>query len=609
MINKLSSILAAVLLLLVFFVLVLLNNQLLSGLRTDLTEDKVYSLSAGSKQILQALDEPVHLYFFYSDKASKGMTSLRNYANRVESLLEEYRSLADGKLILHKIDPEPFSEAEDQANQFGLTAASIGAAGDAVYLGLAARNAYDDEKIIPFFDPQKESTLEYELSKLLYQLSDPQPVKVTLVTDLSVQGGQNPMTGRFDPPWTSFTQLQQLYEVETLGSDAAGLPVDTNVLVLVHPQNLSESMLFSIDQYLLKGGKALIFLDPHHESDPMAAMGGANSSELELLLDAWGVEFSTDQVVLDAAAGLEIRTQTGTTRHLGFLGLDQNMLDENDVITRDLDMLNGASFGYFSRQGNTGPDWQPLLYSSESAAVTDSSAYAMIRDVSQLDGDFEQAARRTLAVRLSGSASSAFESVPAEEEEAEHQQQTQALNVILVGDTDLLTDRFWVSQSNFFGQTIYTPFANNGDFLTNAVENLSGSEALISIRSRGTFSRPFEVVNELTVKAEKSFREQEKRLQQQLEETESQLAQLQEQGGESGALVLSQQQQQMLEEFMQQKIDIRKALRDVRHQLDKDIEQLGSILKFINIALAPVVLVLLLGGLFRLFRASKGRSL
>ncbi|GGD56498.1 GldG family protein [Lacimicrobium alkaliphilum] len=607
--NKLSSMLAAVLLVLVFFVLVLLNNQLMGGFRADLTEDRVYSLSAGSKQILKELDEPVHLYFFYSDKASKGMTSLRNYANRVESLLEEYSSLAGDKLVLHKIDPEPFSEAEDQASQFGLTAATIGAAGDSVYLGLAARNAYDDERTIAFFDPQKESSLEYELSKLLYQLSDPQPVNVTLVTDLAVQGGQNPMTGRFDPPWTSFTQLQQLYDVETLGSDAAGLPADTNVLVLVHPQNLSESMLYSIDQYVLNGGKALVFLDPHHESDPMAAMGGANGSELSQLLSAWGAEFSNQQVVLDAAAGLEIRTQTGTTRHLGFLGLDQGRLDEGDVITRDLDMLNGASFGYFTRQENTPTDWQPLLYSSESAAVIDSSSYAMIRDVSQLSADFEQASRYTLAVRLSGEARSAFESVPEGTEKGEHQLQTEALNVILVGDTDFLTDRFWVSQSNFFGQTIYTPFANNGDFLTNAVENLSGSDALISIRSRGTFSRPFEVVEKLTVKAEQSFREQEKRLQQQLEETERQLAQLQEQGGQSGALVLSQQQQQMLDDFMQQKVDIRKALREVRHQLDKDIEQLGTILKFINIALAPIVLVLLLGGLFRLFRAFAGRSL
>lgn len=170
------------------------------------------------------------------------------------------------------------------------------------------------------------------------------------------------------------------------------------------------------------------------------------------MLDAWGIEFSNEQVVLDAAAGLEIRTQTGTTRHLGFLGLNKSMLDEGDVITRDLDMLNGASFGYFTRKGNAGPDWQPLLYSSESAALTNSSTYAMIRDVSQLDGDFEQAQRRTLAVRLSGSASSAFDAVPEGLDEAVYKQQTQALNVILVADTDLLTDRFWVSQSNFLAR-------------------------------------------------------------------------------------------------------------------------------------------------------------
>ncbi|MBN7824872.1 GldG family protein [Bowmanella dokdonensis] len=602
MLNKFSSWLAAILLLLVFFVLVLLNNQLLGSARLDLTENQVYSLSEGTEQILQDLDEPIHLYFFYSDKASKGMTSLRNYANRVDSLLEEYRSKANGKIILHKVDPEPFSEAEDEATRFGLTAATIGAAGDAIYLGLAARNAFDDEKTIAFFDPQQESFLEYEISKLIYQLSDPEPVRVTLITDLAVQGGQNPMTGRFDPAWTSVDQLQQLYQLEILGSDATSLPEQTDVLLLIHPSNLSETLLYSIDQYVMGGGKLLAFLDPHHESDPMAAMGGANSSDLDKLLSAWGIKFDARQVVLDAASGLDIRTQAGVTRHLGFLGLDAAQLDNTDVVTRGLELINGASFGHFTRdEGSVG--WQPLLHSSANSALMDGGRYAVTRDAKQLASGFvDSQTRHVLAVRLSGTARSAFSEAPQGNANEQLMASTDALNVILVGDTDLLTDRFWVSQANFFGQTIATPFANNGDFLTNAVDNLGGSTALISVRSRGTFSRPFEVVDELTVKAEQAFRDQEQLLQQQLQETEQQLAQLQGQRSEGGALVLNAQQQQALEEFMQKKIEIRKALREVRHQLDKDIERLGSWLKFVNIALAPVLLVLLLGLVARLSR-------
>ncbi|GGO72162.1 GldG family protein [Bowmanella pacifica] len=606
MLNRLSTIVAGILLLLVFFVLVMLNNQLLGSARLDLTENQVYSLSEGSKQVLNELDEPVHLYFFFSDRASKGMTGLRNYANRVESLLEEYRSASKGKVILHKVDPEPFSEAEDEANRFGLTAASIGAAGDAIYLGLAARNAFDDEKVIGFFDPQQESFLEYEISKLIYQLSDPQPVKVTLITDLQVQGGQNPMTGRFDPAWTSINQLQQLYDVQVLGSDVSAVPVDTDVLLLIHPKNLSDELLFSVDQYALGGGKLMVFVDPHHESDPMAAMGGANSSNLDKLFSAWGVGFDAGQVVLDAATGLDIRTQSGVTRHMGFLGLGIEQLDNSDVITRGLELINGASFGYFTAPKGPGLNWQPLLHSSSSSSHMDSTTYAMTRDAKQLASGFaSRNQQHVLAARLSGKASSAF-LTPPEGSDALTSLSDGELNAILIADTDVLTDRFWVSQSNFFGQTIFTPFANNGDFLTNAVENLGGSNALISVRSRGTFSRPFDVVQALTVKAEQAFRDQEQLLQQELDETEQALAQLQGQRSETGALVLDAQQQQALDDFMQKKIEIRRALREVRHQLDKDIERLGSWLKFINIAVAPIVLVILLGLLARLTRRKAG---
>lgn len=605
--NKLSAMMAGVLLLLAFFVLVLLNNQLLGGVRLDLTENRVYSLSDGSKQILAELDEPIQLYFFFSDKASKGMTSLRNYANRVESLLQEYRSAAGGKIQLHVIDPEPFSEAEDEANRFGLTAATIGPAGDAIYMGLAARNAFDDEKVIAFFDPQQESFLEYEISKLIYQLSDPQKVKVTLISGLSVNGGQNPMTGRFDPPWTSISQLQQLYDVEQLGVDAEAVPEDTDVLLLIHPKGLSEALQFSIDQYAMQGGKLLVFVDPHHESDPMAAMGGANGSNLEKLFDAWGINLNINEVVLDAATGLDIRTQSGVARHMGFLGLGVEQLDASDVTTRGLEMINGASFGALQVKDNATIQWLPLLRSSSTTSLMDSMRYAMTRDVKQLADDFVDSQQmNVLAARVSGHANSAFAEPPQESSAQDVVASTDNLNMIVVADTDLLTDRFWVSQANFFGQTIYTPFANNGDFLTNAVENLGGSNALISIRSRGTFSRPFDRVQALTVRAEQAFRQQEQLLQQQLEETEQQLAELQGQRNEGGALVLSPSQQQALDDFLQKKIEIRKALRDVRHQLDKDIEALGSWLKLLNIAIAPVLLVLLLGLMARILRRKAG---
>lgn len=596
----------------VFIALVFINNQLLSSARLDLTENQVYSLSQGSKQVLKEIEEPINLYFFFSDKASKNMTSLRNYANRVESLLSEYETFANGKLKLQVLDPQAFSEQEDQADQFGLTAANIGAAGEAIYMGLAATNALDEKKVIAFFDPQKEGFLEYEISKLIYQLSEPEPVNITLITDLVLKGGQNPMTGQVDPPWTFLTQLEELYTVEKLTSETISLPVNTDVLMLVHPEEYSDTLLFAIDQYALSGGKILAFLDAHNESDQMAMMVGTmpsvSSSNLERLINAWGVQFDSDNVLLDAMAGLDIRTQEGgVTRHFGFVGFTTDQLDRNDVLTSNLEVLNGASFGVFSQIEGSETNWTPLVKSTLNSDLMDTGTYAMTQDPEQLAKAYQSDNQAyVLAARLSGPAKSAFEQTPEEIEPTEIVKSTDNLNVILVGDTDMLADRFWVQQSNFFGQTIYTPFANNGDFITNAVENLGGSDALISIRSRGVFSRPFSKVDELTVIAEQKFREQEEILQKQLEETEQQLLQLQNQQVEVGALIISPEQQSAIDEFMQKKVTIRKSLRDVRHQLDKDIESLGNWLKLVNIAIAPFILILFLA-LLRVFFRTKPR--
>jgi ABC-type uncharacterized transport system involved in gliding motility auxiliary subunit len=606
--NKLITSISLVLLGALFFILVFINNHLLSSLRLDLTENQVYSLSKGSKQLLAQIDEPINLYFFFSDKASKNMTSLRNYADRVESLLREYETLAKGKLKLHVSDPEAFSEQEDQADQFGLSAANIGVAGESIYMGLAATNAVDKQQIIGFFDPQKENFLEYEISKLIHQLSEPEPLNVTLITDLPITGGPDPMTGQSTPPWTFLTQLQQLFDIEQRGSDVTAIPELTDVLILLHPKQYGEPLLYAIDQFALSGGKILIFVDPHNESDQSIMMTAqplsANSSNLANLFDVWGVTFDEKNVLLDAMAGLDIRTQTGdVTRHFGIVGLKSEQLDSDDIITANLEIINGASFGIFKRTAAYTTRWQPLIQSTTNTDIIQADTYAMTLDPDDLASTYKTENQAyVLAARIYGKADSAYDAPPEGVSGTQRITSTSKLDVLLVGDTDILADRFWVQQSNFFGETIFTPFANNGDFMTNAVENLGGSEALISIRSRGVFSRPFDKVDELTVIAEQKFRQQEQLLEIQLDDTEQQLVQLQNQQGESGSLVITSQQQAAIDEFMAKKITIRKSLRDVRHQLDKDIESLGNWLKLINIAAAPLILILLLVVLRLLFR-------
>ena len=606
--HKLTSSVNLLLLAVVFISLVFVNNQLFSSVRLDLTENQIYSLSDGSKQVLKDIDEPINLYFYFSDKASKNMTSLRNYANRVEGLLSEYETFANGKLKLQVLDPQVFSEQEDQADQFGLIAANIGTAGESIYMGLAATNAVDGQQVIAFFDPQKEASLEYEISKLIYQLNEPEPLNITLITDIAAEGGQNSMTGQFEPPWTFLTQLKQLYKVEQFGFDIVNLPDETDVLFLIHPKELSETLLFVIDQYALSGGKILVFVDAHNESDPLAMMDepipSNDSSNLDRLFRAWGVQFDSENVLLDAMAGLEIRTESGgVTRHFGFVGFSAEQIDREDVITSNLEVINGASFGVFNQYEDSKTMWLPLIQSTQNSGLMDVGTYVKTQTPEELAKSYQSDNQSyVLAVRLFGQANSAFEQAPEGLELAEIKTSTNRLNVILVGDTDMLADRFWVQQSNFFGQIISTPFANNGDFIINAVERLGGSDALISIRSREQFSRAFIKVEELTVVAEQKFREQERILQQRLEETEQQLLQLQNQQAKGGALIISAEQQFTVDEFLEKKMTIRKSLRDVRHQLDKDIESLGNWLKLFNIALAPMILILLLVLLRGIFR-------
>ena len=274
----------------------LLGNALFNKARLDLTQGQIYSVSDGTREVLEQIDEPINLYFFFSDKATEGLTSLRNYASRIQSLLEEYELYADGKIKLHIIDPEPFSEAEDKATEMGLTGAPISATGESVYLGLAGTNSLDDKEIIAFFDPSQEQLLEYEISKLVHRLSDPTQVKVSVLTSLPIQGGanSNPMAmqmgqPQMTPAWAAYSQLQQLYQVEILADDTETIPEDSNILVLIHPKTLTSAQEYAIDQFVLNGGKLLAFVDPNAESDRSGAMMGMPTASRSDLAKLFGI--------------------------------------------------------------------------------------------------------------------------------------------------------------------------------------------------------------------------------------------------------------------------------------------------------------------------------
>ena len=584
-----------------FLMFTLLNNVLFGGWRLDLTGNNLYTLSDGSREILESIDEPVNLYFFFSEKSSEDLTSLRVYATRVREMLEEYELAANGKINLSVVDPEPFSEAEDQAAEFGLQGIPVSTAGEELYFGLAATNALDDQEVIPFFQPDKEEFLEYEISKLIQSLSVVEKPVVGVLSSLEVQGNMNMQTYQMTPPWMVVDQLMQLFSVQTINPEGT-IPAEIDILLLIHPKQLSEAMLFSIDQFVMGGGRLLAFIDPLAETDRpvranpmMPAPPSIQVSTLNQLTEAWGVTMRSDVILGDSQTALAVGGADGTpVRHLAILGMEGDNFSRDDIVTSSLENINLSTAGILDVAEDASVQVEPLISSSTFAMPMEALQFQFLSDPNDLKQGFKPTGESYLvAARLSGSAPSAFPE-GLEESEGTVLTETDNLNVILVADTDILSDRMWVQVQEFFGQRIASPWANNGDMVINALDNLSGGASLISIRSRGRFSRPFDVVQDLRREAEASYLEKANDLQARLTETEQKLSDLQSSQSENNLLVLTPEQEEALVQFQQEKVEIRRQLREVRHQLDSDIEVLGSTLKFLNIALIPILMTLIL---------------
>lgn len=597
-----------------FIAAVIVSNQLFKGWRIDLTENNLYTLSDGTKRILADIDEPLNLYYFWSDKASEGIPSLRDYAGRVREMLEEFEDAADGRIRLSIIDPLPFSEDEDRAAQFGLQGVSLAASPDPIYLGLAGTNSVDDEEIIPFFAPDKEAFLEYDLAKLVSTLAEPERTVIGLVSGVDMTGSFDPQMQQMRQPWVAYTQVSQLFEVRNLGTSFESIPDEVSILWIVQPKNIGNATLYAIDQFIMRGGKALVFVDPLADSDPAAPMQGmpqgmppmGQGSDLPSLFNAWGLEFSSSSVVADAQLALQISAGSGRRpmRHFGYLGITTEQLNQEDVVTAELSTINMATTGHFSVAEGKELALEPLFTSSPSASPIAASRFSFLPDPSTLQNGFVPSGTPyVLAARITGVLPSAFPdgkpamTVSSEDgdtqagDDAAHlSESTESANIVVVGDVDMLGDQLWVQVQSFFGQQIANAFASNGAFLVNALDSLAGSSDLISVRSRESYSRPFTRVEELRVEAEARFSETEQRLQNELSDTERRLSELQSSREDSGNMLMTPEQQAEIDRFIEQRSSIRKELRAVQRGLDQDIERLGTVLKIINIGLVPLLL-------------------
>ena len=603
-----------------FFTVNVLSHVAFRSARVDLTEQRLYTLTEGSRNILQGLDEPVTLRLYLSKKLAVELPGIQGYTNRVLELVQEYEQTAGGNLILHVIDPEPFSEEEDRAVGYGLQGVPLDQGNTQFYFGLVGTNATDDQELIPFFQQSREEFLEYDLTKLVYRLGNPKQKVVGLLSTLPLDGGpQMPFPqAPGSAPWMIMDSIRELMEVKVLDKAVTEIPEAVDVLMVVHPKQLGEPTLYAIDQFVLRGGRAVVFVDPHSEADrvlpnPQNPMGmqAPRHSDLGRVFDAWGIELVDEKVVGDLPLAKKVNFQKQARMMVAdypvWIDLAPRQLNAEDVVTAKLPNLTMASAGILRKKEDSETEWTPLAETDDQAMQIEAARLRMMPDVEGLLRDYRpEGETLTLAARLTGKVKTAFPDGrpeaadadppgnPGDDKASKHPphlaESADPINVIVVADTDMLQDRFWVQVQNFLGQRIGIPTSANNDFVTNALDNLTGSHDLISVRNRGSFSRPFTLVRAIQQEAEMQFRQKEQVLQQRLKETERKIQELQSRKEDQTTVILSTEQEAALDGFRQELVATRKELRNVQHELQKNIESLENIVKFLNIGLMPLVI-------------------
>jgi gliding motility-associatede transport system auxiliary component len=627
--------------------------------RLDLTAEHLYTLSKGTRNTLAKIDEPITLRFYYSTRLGDEAPSYNVYAQRVRELLDQYVAAAHGKIRLEVYNPQPFSDVEDRAVAFGLKGVPLNQQGEQVYFGLAATNSTDDQQVIAFFAPERERFLEYDLTKLIHSLAFPKKTVVGLMTTLPLEGDMMAMMrGRPSEPMAVIEQLQQLDNVKPVPMDIDAIPADVDVLMLVHPQNLSDKTLFAIDQFVLKGGKALVFVDPLSElqaSHPsqIHPPSAPNSSDLERLFKFWGFGVPSKTVVGDRRnaqrVGVPVAGRgTRPLDYIAWLNLGAANLNRDDMITADLNHIMMASSGIIEPLDGAKTTIEPLITTSPDSTKIAAEKLSGLPDVASLLSQFKSDNKRyILAAHVTGIVDTAFpdgppkppepakpetaakpavtdpptgeaaakkpaEAAPAPAKPAETpaadwlKTSAQPINVVVVADTDMLDDRFWMQTQDFFGQRIAVATANNGDFVANAIEVLAGGNDLVGLRSRGTSARPFLVVDRIERDAQERYSAEERALQQKLKDTQTKLADLTGKDQANAPTTLSPEQTKTIEEFRAEMLQTRRQLRNVQSALRSDIGRLKGMLEFLDIALIPIIVaaVAVVLGVVRLRRRS-----
>jgi len=591
--------------LLALFVLLIAVNSLASRapLRLDLTDGRLHTLSEGTKKLLRSLESPVKVKLYVSP-AEQVPVQLRAYAQRVEDMVREFKSYAGANLVIEKYRPKPDSEEEDAAQLDGIETQQL-LTGESFYLGLAVTQL-DRKHAIPALSPQRERLLEYDLARAIARVAAAQRPVIGVMAGLPVFGERfNPFTRQGSEPWVLANELRRDYEVRQIPLLTEAIDKDISVLLLIHPRDLSEATEYALDQFVMRGGKLIAFVDPYTYVDqipgPMGMSAGASSSTLARLFKAWGIEMATGKVIADVvyASGQGAR-YTPTV-----LTLNRTAFHRDDVATAQIETLLYAFGGAFEVKPVEGLQATELLKSSPNSMLVDSLVATVSGDAA-MKGFVPENRERALALRLSGRFPSAFPDgppkAPASANDAKkaaaaapHLARSATENtVVVVADVDMLHDVAAVEVQEVFGRKIIVPSNGNLAFALALVEQASAGDALASLQSRAAAFRPLTVVRQMEAEAQKQYFGRLKALEDERQKTVERLNELQRARGTAtkSAQILTPEQQAELENLRRKAAETQLELKELRKNLRRDAEALVFWTKVANIALMPALVTI-----------------
>lgn len=585
-------------------VIVIVVNILFSRTtwRWDATEDNLYSLSPGTRTILAGLDQDVVIKVFYSQHVANLPAQIKTFAQRVIDFLAEYEHYGKGRILVETYDPKPDSEEEEWAVKYGMKAVSL-PTGEPVYLGLVALAA-DQETAIPFIDPSQETRLEYDLTRIIARVQTGKHLKIAVYSGLPVFGTGSMNMAMGGPnsgmePWFFIQELQKTYDLIHLQPDTERIDPAANLVLLFYPKNMSAKLAFAVDQYVLGGGSVLVFVDPLSLMDDPRM--GTDGSIPEKLFAAWGIAMEKGKAVVDFSAATRLRNRNQQVElNPLWLSIQGGAFNKDNLVTANLESMLFPVAGAITALPDTPYTVEPLVQSSTNNEMVDALLNSM--DIQPLRRDFKPSGKvRNLAVRILGTFKTAFPEGPPKTDEPAPEKAVEnppasltagkaPASIVVVADSDLLYDAYYLSQQSLLGYTISNMFNDNLNFLLNTCEMLTGNPALISIRSRGTFERPFTRVQELERKAQDRWLDQEQALIRQVEATNQKLRMLEQQKDASQHAILSEAQEKEIARFQEEKRKINNELKIVRRNLRADIDNLGATIKFANIFLVPLMI-------------------